>query len=152
MLKLKTRLLIKHNGSGHNLSIEPDFPVPTCFGNELEVSVDSKYDQRRRISFENIWYFDTDRSLPKPTDPCEKAFVEQAKFDAKINANDIHHSAIESAKEEAAAREVDWIFDFFIIKNMIFLNILHAVMCMMLREATEATKIRKNNRTIKVDP
>ncbi|XP_035704717.1 cilia- and flagella-associated protein 161-like [Folsomia candida] len=104
-IRLKTPLLLKHNGSGHNLSLEPNFPVMTYFGNELEVTLDTKLDRVKRPGFENIWYFDTDRGLPKVKDPCDKDFEKQAEFSAKININAINRSAAESGKLEDLARQ-----------------------------------------------
>jgi len=96
--------LIKHNGSGNNLSTESNFPVLTYFGSEIEVTVESKIDRKRQPTFENMWYFDTDRSFPKAIDPQDEEFEKQAEFSAKINVNAIHRSAAETAKEEAARK------------------------------------------------
>lgn len=97
---------MKHNGSGHNLSIETTFPVLTYFGNDLEVTVDTKFDRVKRPSFENLWYFDTTRGWPKEKDPSKREFEKQAELSAKINANMVMSSAADSAKEEEAARKV----------------------------------------------
>jgi len=107
LFKLKTRLLIKHNGTGHNLSIEPNFIVSTTYGDEVEVTVHTKQDTVRRVSFENIWYFDTERGLPQAGDRCEKEFEDQAKYSAKINATIVDKSAADEAKAEAAANSND---------------------------------------------
>lgn len=77
----------------------------TYFGNELEVTLDTKLDRVKRPGFENIWYFDTDRGLPKVKDPCDKDFEKQAEFSAKININAINRSAAESGKLEDLARQ-----------------------------------------------
>jgi len=102
-VRLKTPLLIRHNLSGQSLSYESLFSVMTYFGCEMEVTLDTKLDQFKRPSFENIWYFDTTRGMPKEKDPCARDFAKQAEFSAKINVNMGIRSAAQSAKEEAAA-------------------------------------------------
>lgn len=82
------------------------FPVLTYFGSELEVTVDSKLDRTKQPSFENMWYFDTDRGFPQAVDTNDLEFQKQAELSAKINANSIHQSAADTAKEEEAAKKV----------------------------------------------
>lgn len=93
-------MLIRHNLSGQNLSYESMFSVLTYFGCEMEVTLDTKWDRQKRPTFENIWYFDTTRGLPKEKDECARDFEKQAEFSAKINANIVNRSAAEAAKEE----------------------------------------------------
>ncbi|CAG7834798.1 unnamed protein product [Allacma fusca] len=93
---LKMRLVIKHALSGKNLSIESNFPALTYFGCEYEVSVETKHDTVRRISWENHWAFDTERGWPKePRD-----FVAKAKFAASVNADAVNKDAGEEARRE----------------------------------------------------
>lgn len=105
-VSLKTRMYIKHNGTGIHLSTEPDFRVLTYFGNEYEVTVDTKFDRVRRPKYQNIWYFDTERGAPKP-DECKKQFMEQSAVDASHNALDLNKSAafFEKQKEDAKKEE-----------------------------------------------
>jgi hypothetical protein len=91
-------MLIQHAISGNNLSIEPEYPVLTYFGDELEVTVHTKRDRVRAPTWANHWAFDTERGWPKP----DNEILDQAKFSAAINANDVNKSAAEAAKEEAA--------------------------------------------------
>jgi len=105
---LKTRLMIKHACSGNNMSLESDFPVLTYFGEEYEVTLDTKRDSVKRISFENHWYFDTERGWRKPDD---KEMMEQAKLSAAINAhnNDVDVSdkpKIENEEDEEEICEI----------------------------------------------
>jgi hypothetical protein len=72
----------------------------------MEVTLDTKLDKIKRPTFENIWYFDNTRGLPKVTDPCARDFEKQAEFSAKINANMANRSAVESSKEEEGNQEV----------------------------------------------
>lgn len=103
-IPLKKELYIKHNGTGINLSTEPNFPVLTYFGMELEVTVDTKKDRTRRPTYPNLWYFDTDRDTPKP-DECLKKFMEQSKLDASVNIYNVNKSASEEEKEKEAAKK-----------------------------------------------
>jgi len=106
-LQLRTKLLIKHAITGNNLSIETKYPVLTYFGEDLEVTVESKRNQVRQVSYENVWYFDTERKSTKTElEEEQKEFEEQAKFSAAINANDINKSAAETGKREEEARLV----------------------------------------------
>ena len=99
---LKKRLYIRHNVSGIKLSTEPQFPVLTYFGTELEVTTDNKWDRVRRPDFPNMWYFDGTRGQPRIED-CKKQFMDQSQYDASINIHmiDKDASAEEKAKEEA---------------------------------------------------
>ena len=90
-------MLIQHAIRGNNLSIEPDYPLLTYFGDEYEVTVHNKYDRVKRPTWANHWSFSTERGWPKP-DP---DVVELAKMSAYVNADDINQSAADSAKAEA---------------------------------------------------
>ncbi|CAL8112491.1 unnamed protein product [Orchesella dallaii] len=108
---LKSRLYLKHNGTGINLSTEPSFPVLTYFGSELEVTCDTKRDRVRRPTYQNIWYFDTDRGIPRP-DTCLKKFMDQSKLDASVNIHNIDKSAAEEEKaKEEAKKEAEGAYD-----------------------------------------
>lgn len=99
---LKKTLFLRQNGTGINLSTEPNFPVLTYFGNELEVTVDNKRDSKtRKPSYQNYWYFDTERGRPRP-DECLKQFMDQSKVDASHNAQMVDKMASleEKRKEE----------------------------------------------------
>jgi len=100
-VRLKAKVIVRHHMTGNNLSLEPNFPVATYFGCELEVTVDSKADRVKKTctGFENIWYLDVDRQLEEDKECCEKEFEKQAEFSAKINANVINRSAAEEEKE-----------------------------------------------------
>lgn len=96
------RLVIKHAISGKNLSLESTYPTLTYFGCEHEISVESKRDTVRRVSWENHWVFDTERGWPKD----DRAFVAKAKFAAEVNADDVNKSAAEEARREEEERLV----------------------------------------------
>lgn len=95
--------MIKHALSGNNLSLEPNYPVFTYFGDEHEVTVHTKFDRtRKNPTWANHWSFHTKRGWPKP----DRDIVEQAKLSASINANDATSSAAETAKAEAQEKVI----------------------------------------------
>lgn len=103
----KKRLFLRHNGTGVNLSTEPNYPVHTYFGEELEVTMDNKRDHARRPYYPNFWYFDSTRGVHAHSeDPHgEDEFAQQSAHDAKINVYNVNKSAADEEKEREKERK-----------------------------------------------
>lgn len=51
------KVVVKHNKTGHCLSVEPEFSLRTYFGRECEVAAHTHFDSHRAETFKNHWVF-----------------------------------------------------------------------------------------------